>query len=302
MGLLSRLHHSVRTTPWLGRLALRAVPDIRWHVNLDPIGKLEIRLRRDRYCWLRSPIHHDAFMLGALKRLIRPGDVVYDIGANIGIYSRFATQQFHASKVYAFEPASGNFPRLVRNLEIGGCADRVEALKVAIGEEDGFVDFQVDDSTSLTGALDSVTHGAPSSNRRQYRLPPMKETAQGRRLDTIIKEGGLTRPDVIKIDIEGAEAMALRGAPNLLRQQTPRLAIELHNGPVGAEVLRILWEFGYHGFGYLKTAGEPVYKEIEPCDLSKIREAGERDLYLPHLAASVSAEDLLRPIQGPNWN
>jgi FkbM family methyltransferase len=279
-------------------MALRALPDWKWHIHVEPIGTMEIRLRRDRNSWLRPAIVGDGIMLGALQRLIRPGDVVYDLGANIGIYSRFMVQEFKASRVYAFEPVAGNYPRVVRNLEIGGCADRAEALQMAIGDEDGFVDFQVDDMSSLTGALDSVTHGAASLNRQQYHLPPMKEKVEVGRLDTVIAERGLLPPDVMKIDVEGAEAMALRGARKLLEERTPRLVIELHNGPVGAEVLEFLWKLNYHCFGYLRGATGSVYRELTVSDLPGIR----NDYSLHYLAASVDAEELIMPIEEPAWN
>jgi FkbM family methyltransferase len=297
MGLISRVNHIVRTTPWLGRWALRALPDLPWAIEVYPIGRLEIRLRRDRNSWLRSPIAGDGFMLGALQRLIRPGDVVYDVGANIGIYSRFIVQEFGASRAFAFEPTAGNYPRLVRNLEIGECSNRAEALQLAIGNEDGLVDFQADDMSALTGALDAVNHGQASRNRVQYHLPPMIEKVSVSRLDTVISDRGLTPPDVVKLDIEGAEALALKGADKLLQQRKPRLVIELHNGPAGADVLEILWKYGYHCFGYLESANTREYREITVGDLPKIRD----EYSLKYLAASIQEKDLVLPIRDPEW-
>lgn len=297
MSLFSQGIGVVRTTPWLGRWALRALPDVRWKIRVHPIGRLEIRLRRDRNSWLRSPILSDGFMLGALQRLIRRGDVVYDIGANIGIYSRFMVQEFGAGRVYAFEPVAGNYPRLVRNLEIGGCGNRAQALELAIGDEDGLADFQSDNTSALTGALDSVNHGTASRNRVQYHLPPQVEQVRVARLDTVIRERSLAPPDVVKLDIEGAEAMALRGARNLLEEGKPRWVIELHSGPLGAEVVEILWQYRYRCFGYLQSGTGREYREITAPDLPVIRD----EYTLRYLAASVDREELVAPIQDPEW-
>jgi len=297
MSLLSQGIGVVRTTPWLGRWALRALPDMRWKINVHPIGRMEIRLRRDRNSWLRSPILSDGFMLGALQRLTRRGDVVYDIGANIGIYSRFMVQEFGAGRVYAFEPVAGNYPRLVKNLEIGGCGDRAQALQLAIGDEDGLVDFQSDDTSALTGALDSVNHGTASRNRVQYHLPPQLEKVRVARLDTVIRERGLATPDVIKLDVEGAEAMALRGARKLLDEGKPHWVIELHSGPLGVEVLEILWKYGYHCFGYLQSGTGREYREMTAADLPVIRD----EYALRYLAASIDGKGLEAPIQDPEW-
>ncbi len=237
-------------------------------------------------------------MLGALLRLVHPGDVVYDIGANIGLYTRFMVQKFRASRVYAFEPMSENRPLLIRNLEIGGCAGQVIVLPFAIADEDDTADFQIDDMSSASGTLDAVTHGDACQGRRQYRLPPITEAVEVARLDTVIAHKALTPPDVIKIDIEGAEAMALRGGHRLLCARRPRLAIELHGPAVAAEVLQVLWDCKYHCFGYLDTGGERAYKKIAPSDLPAIN-----DLYSLHfLVASTREEELTLPIDNPDWN
>jgi FkbM family methyltransferase len=297
MKLLSKLNHTVRTTPWLGRLALRAIPDLLWHVSVEPVGKMEIRLRRHRGYWLRSPLSNDAFMMGALTRLLSPGDIVYDIGANIGLYSRFLIQRFHASKVYAFEPMSQNRPQLARNLQLGGCAGQVVVLPFAVADEDGTTTFQVDDVTSFSGTLNAVTGGAASPSRKQYNLPPITECVQVVQLDTVILDRGLMLPDVIKMDIEGAEAMALRGARKLLREQKPALVIELHGASVAIEVLQILWDCNYYCFGYLETKDGLVYKEITTSDLGAI--TGKYSLHF--LAASFWDEKLKLPIEKPEW-
>ena len=297
MELKSKLHHLVRTTPWLGRVALRIIPDRNMCITVKPVGKFAIRLRRDRGYWLRSPLSNDGFMLGALQRMVHPGDVVYDVGANIGLYSRIMVQQFQASRIYAFEPVSENRSLLMRNLEIGYCADRVVVLPFAIGNEDGSAEFQVDDISSHSGTLDAVTHGAASASRQQYHLAPLRATVQVCRLDSLIRDRNLTPPQVLKLDIEGAEAMALRGAIGLLREHSPNLVIELHGAKVAAEVLQILWECGYHCFGYLESSEGCVYKKLQASDLSKIT-----DLYSLHfLAACVREEELTLPIVDPEW-
>jgi FkbM family methyltransferase len=297
MELLSKLNHTVRTTPWLGRIALRAIPDLPWHISVEPVGKMEIRLRRHRGYWLRSPLSNDAFMMGALTRLMRPGDTVYDIGANIGLYSRLFIQKLQAARVYAFEPMSENRPQLMRNLQLGGCADQVVVLPFAVADEDGTASFQVDDVSSFSGTLDAVTRGDACPSRRQYNLPPITECVQVVRLDTVIRDRSLALPDVIKMDIEGAEAMALRGARKLLHERKPALAIELHGASAAIEVLQVLWDCNYYCFGYLETADGPVYKEITTSDLPAITEKYS----LHFLAASFSNEKLKLPIEKPGW-
>jgi FkbM family methyltransferase len=231
-------------------------------------------------------------MLGALQRLVREGDVVYDVGANIGLYSRFLVQCFGASKVYAFEPMEGNQELLAKNLELGGCASRVSVIPLAIGNEDGTCEFQVDDLTSNTGSLDVVTGGKASESRAQYGLPPQTVRVPVGRLDSLAELKGIPKPDVIKLDVEGAEALALEGAEILLSQRVCRLVIELHGAEVARKVLRQLWNHGYYCFGLLAKDGRKIYSPLLEHDLEYVQ-----DKYsLHHVLASPNAEELSAPI------
>lgn len=237
-------------------------------------------------------------MLAAIERLLPRRGVIYDIGANIGLYCRFIAQHFDPGRIYAFEPVEENCRLLAKNIEIGKCADKVILVPSAAGDEDGMVRFQMDDLTSYSGTLSMVTNGRPSASREQYGMKPLERLVKVTRLDTAVRELHMNLPDVIKMDIEGAEAMALRGAETLLRNRGPDLTIELHGASVAREVLGILWSFSYHCFGYLDTSdGKHVYKEIDKMDLTNIT-----DLYsLHYLAASLRKDDLQDPLREDIW-
>jgi FkbM family methyltransferase len=287
------ISYQIRKRPLLGRLILKAIPDMRWQINVRPIGKVSIRLRQHRMFWLRPPLVHEGFMLGGLQRLIREGEVAYDIGANIGLYSRFMVQVFKASHVYAFEPIVSNCTVLTENLKIAGCTGQVTIIPCAVGDQDGTCDFQVDCLTSNSGALDAVKHGEASASNRQYGLPATVVRVTTSRLDTLLRNGGIPKPDVIKLDVEGAEVIALEGAKHLLSQHHPRLVIELHGTEVAARVLNILWDLDYRCFGYLEVNGASTYKELTNADLGYLTE-----LYsLHYLVASTRSEDLVQPIK-----
>jgi len=254
---------------------------------------MAIRLRQHRMYWLREPLSLERFMLGGLQRLVKKGDVVYDIGANIGLYSRFILQKFGASRICAFEPMESNRLLLAENMTIAGCDERVSIFQCAVGNEDGAVEFQIDDLTSNSGALDAVTGGKPSPSRAQYGLPPRTVRVKIARLDTLIDAGELPKPDVIKLDVEGAEAMALEGAKNLLSSAGPRLVIELHGSEVARQVAEMLWSFGYHCFGPLIKDGVRTYEEVTPEKLKTVL-----DKYsLHYILASKVRSDLLPPFE-----
>src|SRR4030095_9043666 len=155
--LIQKLSLWVREQPVLGRWALKCLPDCPLTVQIAPIGPFHIRLRRNRSFWLRHPLTHERFPLGALQRLVRPGVVVYDVGANIGLYARFITSVFGAGRVICFEPMTQNRELLERNLRASNCRERVSLLPYALSDIDGEEDLQVDDMMSGSAVLDRVT-------------------------------------------------------------------------------------------------------------------------------------------------
>ena len=238
------LGYRLRTRPRLGRWALRLIPDLPWTVRIAGLGPFRIRLRRNRSWWLRDPLESERVPFAILRRLVRPGDVVYDIGANLGLYTRYLVTALGAARVVAFEPAADNRVLLERNLALAGLGERVAVLPLAIGDEDSSAEFQVDDMQSASGTLSKVTGGAPCVGRGNLGLGPLTTEVACRSLDSLAAEG-LPRPDVIKVDVEGAEALLLRGARRLLREAGPSLLIELHGAELAREVLPILADLGY---------------------------------------------------------
>jgi FkbM family methyltransferase len=292
MNVFDRLSLAVRSNPLLGRAAISAIPSLPWKVEVRGIGAMSINLRRNRSYWLRDPLTHETVMLGALRRLITPGDVVFDVGANIGMYVRFMIRQFGAGKVVAFEPTTQNQALLKQNIWLGNCQDRVQVMRIALADYDGVDEFQVDDVSSASGCLNVVTHGKACEGHRQYGLPPATETVTVARLDTLMDNGALPIPQVIKIDVEGAEARLLQGARKLLDRHSPRLAIENHGEDTSRTVVRFLRETGYHVFGYLDTHKGRSYQEILAADVDDIQ-----SLYsLHHCIASRDREILTAPL------
>jgi FkbM family methyltransferase len=283
------LAYVLRTRPVLGRWALRMIPDIPWTVRVEGLGPFRVRLRRNRSWWLRKPLESESFPFAMLRHLVRPGDVVYDCGANLGLYARFLASSLGAGRVVAFEPSADNRRFLAANLALGGIADRVTVLHTALADEDGMAEFQVDDMQTSSGTLSKVTGGMASEGRRNLRLAPLTDQVLCRRLDTVVAELGLPLPDVIKIDVEGAEALVLEGAAGVLRERWPSLVVELHGARVAREVLSFLDDLGYSCAGKVNPHIHPDgYGRVDRSVLPRVQ--GVYDIHF--LVATRNPADL----------
>jgi FkbM family methyltransferase len=164
---------------------------------------------------------------------LRPGDVVVDIGAYVGMFSVAASLEVGATgKIVAIEPAESNLTYLVLNTENLG---NVIVVAAAAGETCG------------TGEL-TISNASPC-----HSLIPVKgeETATVRinTLDNIISDLGITRVDFIKIDAEGSELSILKGAVSTLGSNDVKLAIAAyHDLPSGEREMPYICQL-------LETAG-----------------------------------------------
>jgi FkbM family methyltransferase len=154
---------------------------------------------------------------------LEPGMVVYDIGANRGQMSLFFSRRVgERGRVFAFEPVPHLADTTRRNLALNGIAN-VQVATLALSDRVGRATLDYDDQQSTQGKLAEVE---PS-----YRVAGARPlTVETSTIDTLIRDG-YPRPQVMKIDVEGAAARVLAGARELLgRADAPRIYLELH-GP-----------------------------------------------------------------------
>lgn len=185
----------------------------------------------------------DLFLYEALKnRFNLKGALCWDIGAHFGYHTfGFASQ---GARVLAFEPNGHNAARLKMNLEKNaGLAKNIRHMPVAVGDRDGEMVFV------QSGELE----GASSGSHLEEATPPLgkkayaafeKLTIPVTKLDTLIEKGEAA-PDLLKIDIEGAEFLALSGARKLLSTKRPLILMEVHHIRLMLHIQRLFDELKY---------------------------------------------------------
>jgi FkbM family methyltransferase len=154
-----------------------------------------------------------------LETSFRPGDVLYDVGANVGSYSFVGYVVAGGDcTIYAFEPSFSTFAALCRNVFINDCGDSIVPLQLALSDETNLLTFNYSNITAGT-AMHSV--GAAINQSGQPFQPSYKQQMLSYRLDDLIDQFTLHPPNHIKIDTDGAELRILRGAEKTLAD--PRL-------------------------------------------------------------------------------
>lgn len=177
--------------------------------------------------FLRGDYH--ALETEELIRLIRPGDIVYDIGAHIGYYSLIAARACgeQGGQVFAFEPLPVNLKTLRIHLNANQIKN-VTILPYAVSCKSGTLNF---DMAGGTGRGRLSAEG--------------KMTINTIALDNLIFEQNYPPPNFIKIDVEGAEVFVLKGALKLLNLYSPKIFLATHGKEIRRECESLLREQGY---------------------------------------------------------
>ena len=166
---------------------------------------------------------------------VRQGGVVWDIGANIGFFSMIASRLVGAGQVVAFEPLPANQQAIRRNIALNGITN-VELVPIALGDSEGTAELEMHASPTWAKLDTSSDTTFQQEDAVTGRIEVEVST-----LDSQL--GRFAAPDLIKMDIEGAEVAALRGASRLLSEHRPTLICEFH-GTNGA-VSELLESYGY---------------------------------------------------------
>lgn len=209
------------------RLPLRLIPrDAEVRILQGPLrGKRWVAGSSNHGCWLGS---YEAAKQRRIFQLIRPGMVCWDVGAHVGFYTLlFAELAGPAGRVFSFEPVPANVELLRHHVWINGYAN-VEILPFALADFDGEAEFDPGPNSSM----------GPIVAGGSWKVPC-------RSADSLIRSGAVEAPDVIKLDVEGAEAAVLRGAKELLATGRATWLIAIHGERERGECLEILRGSGY---------------------------------------------------------
>lgn len=195
-------------------------------------------------------IHNEPDLL-CLKYLIKEGDTVVDIGANIGIYTMFLSGYVGSSgKVFSIEPVPQTFDILNFNIKKLGL-DNVKTINCAISDTDCDVTMEVpSDETGIKNYFRArIAHKNTGHFLRQV-------TVKAKSTDTLFSELELSKPiSFIKCDVEGHELQCVQGTINIIKKRKPAWLIEISGDPdnlpsTAYKTFELLLKNGYKSYWF----------------------------------------------------
>jgi FkbM family methyltransferase len=188
---------------------------------------------------MRETHQYEPHVTARLKGLLTPGATFVDVGASVGFFTILASRLVGPTgRVVAFEPGSQNTSLLLLNVQTNN-ADNVEVLQVAASSEPGLLLYSRSGGNGHAAAFDGNAGALAFS-----------DLVRADTLDRVLADE--KRVDVVKVDVEGAEGLVLRGARRLLEQRRPSVIFEFSppslaatSGEPAERVLGLLTDLGY---------------------------------------------------------
>jgi FkbM family methyltransferase len=201
---------------------------------------------------------------------LRPGDCVFDVGANIGMFSLSILHRFPGVRVYAFEPAPPLFELLQANTESFG--ERVKLFPCALADRPGTASLTYYPNTTGMSSFhadeqeERAALAAILENRRRSGMPGIEELLHHaedfyaerlrsetfecplRTLSDILREEGVERIDLLKVDVEKSEAQVLAGIEEFDWSRIEQIAAEVHD--IGTRLVEIRQSLEFRGFAF----------------------------------------------------
>jgi FkbM family methyltransferase len=225
-------------------VVLRCSPGIWWIARGDGVS-------RDLICG-----EFESSERRFVERFLRPGMTVVDVGAHAGLYTLLASKLVGpAGRVIAFEPSPREVRNLRRHLTLNRCGN-VTVEPVALGESTGDSDLFVFDRMSGCNSFRPSQRDGGAA----VRVPV-------RRLDDALPDGVQASVDLIKMDIEGGELAALRGAERTFGAARPALLCEVDDkrtmpwGYRARDIVRLVEQWGYAWYSIAGAGALPRDRE-----------------------------------------
>jgi FkbM family methyltransferase len=200
---------------------------------------------------------------------VKSGDIFFDIGANIGVYSILAASRTGKNgRVYAFEPHGANFARLIDNITANNLQQIVFPNNFALHDKEGFFPFHYSSSEIGTSDSQLSVRNDEAMDENATRISELKYATT---IDLLIDSGEIKAPDHIKIDVDGNEILILEGMSHLLSGTHRPLTIQVEmNDPHKTRILEFMKDHQYRltDKHYTRSGSRQIKEGSDPEALS----------------------------------
>ncbi len=175
-----------------------------------------------------SNINPDFSSEGPYERFginVNQGDIVFDVGANFGLFTAFCSNNKTTKMVFSFEPVKSTYNLLKKTIAINNIESKVTLVKKGLSDTAGSMPIFLKEDIGSSSII--------NNNFTNEETEMIDITT----IDQFMKENNLDSVDFIKADIEGAERLMLKGAKETLKRFKPKLAICTYHLPDDIEVL-----------------------------------------------------------------
>lgn len=218
-------------------------PVIRWRQNRAVLRTAPIvfediyGIRFIKYSWDTRPLdlllhrEHEKAQFQVMDLLLRPGAVVFDVGANVGFHSVFASRRINPNgKLYAFEPVPNTYWMLRETLALNRC-ENVEALQMAVTNNNGTAQMNIFDSAY--SEYNSLGYFKMPTLEGKTVFPETTLQVPAISIDTFTLDRGIYEIDLLKVDVEGFEKFVFEGTRAVLREHRVKyICFEISKDPL----------------------------------------------------------------------
>lgn len=198
---------------------------------------------------------HESVFLDELLKELESDDVFWDVGANLGLFTCLAMDKVRDGSIYAFEPYPPNAAQLRENIRLN--SGPAEVLEMALSERDGTQDLFHPDTEEVGYQRSSLGDNLHSESF----------TVKTRSGDSLVSDGKVPIPNIVKIDVEGAEYAVAAGLENTLADAACRCVLcEVHLPNDGRPSIEDFGASVDELTSLLRTAGFDIDKQRDRGD------------------------------------
>ncbi len=196
--------------------------------------------------------------LGLWIKLSKQSNVVFDIGANTGIYALISKCVQPSSKVYAFEPVKRVYEKLLLNNKLNNYD--ITSLELAASNFSGEAVIYDSDTPHTYSVAVNKKLDSSQSNAIETKIKTIT-------LDLFCEQNNIAKIDLMKIDVETHEAEVIEGALGIIRKCKPSILIEILESQIGENVERLIADQGYLFFNINENEGIKQVPHIQKSDV-----------------------------------